>query len=170
MADLPVTEPTEDALYRSAMDRALYWLKFRARAAKEMVARLAEKGFPVPVVDRTVARLKELRLLDDAALARGLTESHRRSGRGDPHVRRELLRRGLPKDDVEAALASPGTESVEDRIRRVLDKKKKSFARLDARTAERRAFGALARQGFDADDIRRVLRTFLKGDDNGEDL
>ncbi|TXH28136.1 MAG: hypothetical protein E6Q99_02790 [Elusimicrobia bacterium] len=170
MGSLPVTETAEDALYRSAMDRALYWLKFRARAAKEMAARLAEKGFPPPVVDRVVARLAELKLLDDAALARGLTEAHRRAGRGDQRVRRELLCRGLAKDDVETALAVPGADSVDDRMRRSLDKKKNSFARLDARTAERRAFGALARQGFDADDIRRLLRTYFKGDDNGEDL
>lgn len=152
------------------MDRALYWLKFRARAAKEMADRLAEKGFPPPVVERTVARLKELKLLDDAALARGMADGRRRAGRGDHRVRRELLRRGLGKDDVEAALATPTVEPVEERMRRFLDKKRASLARLHPATARRRAFGALARQGFDLDDIRRVLRTFFKGDDHGEDL
>jgi len=170
MCSLPVTEPAEETIYRSAMDRALYWLKFRARAAKEMADRLAQKGFTPPVVERTVARLKELKLLDDAALARGMTDGRRQAGRGDHRVRRELLRRGLAKDDVEAALAAPASESAEERMRRFLEKKRAAFARLDPATARRRAFGALARQGFDVDDMRRVLRTFFKGDDNGEDL
>lgn len=152
------------------MDRALYWLKFRARAAKEMADRLTEKGFPLPVVERTVARLKELKLLDDAALARGMAEGRRRAGRGDHRVRRELLRRGLAKNEVEAALAAPASEPVDERMARLLEKKRAAFARLDPPTARRRAFGVLARQGFDLDDVRRAVRTFFKGDDNGEDL
>ncbi len=150
------------------MDQALFLLKFRDRSVEEMARRLGEKRFAPDVVARVLARLTELGLLNDAALARGLTETRRRAGQGDLRVRRDLLRRGLPRDKVDAALATPSEEPSADRLRRILEKKRAAYARLDRATAYRRAFGALARQGFEPDDIRPVLRDFFTKSNEGE--
>ena len=52
-----------------ALDAALYFLGPRPRSEREIRDRLARGDYDPQVVDRVVVRLRELRLVDDAAFA-----------------------------------------------------------------------------------------------------
>lgn len=149
---------------RAAMDAALHLLKFRGRTEKEMAERLAKKGFGAEAA-ATVARLKELKLLDDDALARQWVESGRRAGWGEGRLKQALWKRGVPKDAVARALAeapAEGGASEADRAREALEKRlKRAPAGLDPRALYRRMGGYLARQGFSPDVVHETLAHHL---------
>jgi len=126
-------------------DAALIYLSYRPRSEQEIRTHLAQKKFPVDVVEATVTRLKETGLVDDAAFARFWVENREafrpRSGRA---LRAELARKGvsseiiatvLPTDDAEAAY-----RAAQARGRRLVG--------LDYVTFRRRLIPYLQRRGF----------------------
>ena len=69
-----------------------------------------------------MAQLKELKLLDDAAwrgIPRGAGEPA-----GDPPGAPRAVCSGLAKNEVETALAAPASEPVDERMARLLEKKR----------------------------------------------
>ncbi len=150
-----------DDVSQKAMDQALRLLSFRARSEREMADRLAKKGFAPDVTERTVARLRELNLLNDGALARDMTESRRRGGRGDHRIRQELRKRGLPREAIADALdVAPATDGAE-RAWGTLQKRGARMKSLDRDRAFRRLQGFLIRQGFGIDETRNALKRFF---------
>jgi regulatory protein len=77
----------------------------RPLSEAEVALRLAGKGVPEPEVAGTVARLRDLGLLDDAALCTQLARSWQESRRyGPAKIARSLAARRFPRGLVEAAL------------------------------------------------------------------
>lgn len=60
----------DDPHYEKGLQKAYRLLAVRARSEMELRARLKEKKFDQQVVDRIIARLYELNILDDEAFAR----------------------------------------------------------------------------------------------------
>ena len=96
---------------KKAMDAALNLLSFRGRSRKEITDRLQRRGFSPEVVAATVARLVELKLLDDtrfaAAIARDRLEIARK---GKRQIYADLRRKGVPKPIIEKTLSEVGDE------------------------------------------------------------
>jgi len=81
-------------------------------------------------------------------------------------IQQELARRGVARDITAEAIADVfEDESVDEGklIERAAAKKLRTLGRLDEPTRRRRLYAFLARRGFDADDIQRVMRTVLDG-------
>jgi regulatory protein len=162
---------------REAMDAALFLLKFRGRSEKELGERLAKKGFEAGISSATIARLKELNLVNDESLAKGLTEGGRRAGRGEIRLRQDLWKRGIPRDIIQRVLSEqplegenvPPDESA--RARDALAKRLKRFKTegLDRRTIYGRLGGYLARQGFSPDVVRDTLDGFFRNKPSSDD-
>lgn len=152
---------------RSTYERALDMLEARARGVDELRRLLVRKGEPPAEVDETIERLKRAGLLDDAAYARQLARSKALGGGASRRrIQQELARRGVAREVSTEAIATVFEgESVDEQklIERAAAKKLRTLARLDAPTRRRRLYGFLARRGFDADDIQRVMRTLLDG-------
>lgn len=145
----------DDALGR-AKEYAALLLSYRARTEKEMRDRLARKGFPPETIEAALARLRELRLLDDEQYARDFTRDRVTIGRkGRWNVRAELTRRGIARPVIEAALADAPDELAV--ARELAQKYRDRHARLDPAKLENRLYAFLARRGFPADVIRRAL-------------
>src|SRR5512138_243946 len=89
---------------RQAMDSALLLLKYRRRSEAEMTSRLKRKGFSDEVVQPTVARLRELGLLNDEDLARDWVRYRREAGEGERKIRQKLLERGLSRPLVDETI------------------------------------------------------------------
>jgi len=160
----PVPNSTADT--RRVMDAALFLLKFRGRTEKEMSDRLARKGFAAEAVSAVVARLKELKLLDDAALARSWTESGRRSGWGERRLLQTLWKRGVPRDIIAQVLAEQSEEGAATEAGRARDAlaarvKRLNLEGMDRKTLRRRLEGHLARRGFSPNVVREALETFF---------
>lgn len=120
----------------------------------EVRFRLAEKGYPEPDTEETVLRLRELRYLDDAALARTLSEA-RSKGRldGPKRIAAYLESRRLPSPLIREAVAAAFAGDAE----RVFAARART--RLEPE-ADRRARRPPRKKGPPADPAR-VRREFL---------
>jgi len=153
-----------------AFDAALHFLGARPRSEREIRDRLARHEFDGHVVDRVVARLRELRLVDDAAFAAYWVEqraTHR--PRGARLLKQELRQKGLSQDVVAEALPA---DDDEDGAYRAAQRKAVSLRALDERTFKQRLGAFLQRRGYGYDVTRSVvgrLWTDVSGQPVGDD-
>lgn len=154
----------EAALLRT-YDRALNMLAMRGRAAAELRRQLVRKGEPTDQVDAVVERLRAAGLVDDAAFARQFARSKALgTGMSRRRLRGELGRRGIASGLADEAIDAVFEEEQIDEeaaIERVAQKKMRALARLPAETQRRRLYAFLARRGYDADDVARVVRQLV---------
>ncbi len=155
-------------------DRALNMLAVRARSAAELRRLLVRKGEPVDRVDAAIERLRAIGFIDDASFARQFTRSKALgAGLSRRRLQQELSKRGVMREISDAAIEQVFVEEGVDEevsIERVARKKLHMLEQVDAPTRRRRLYSFLARRGYDADDISRVLRVVLRdGDEDAAD-
>jgi len=149
---------------RDAMSAAMAQLARRALTRVELERRLAG-DFSETTIAAVLARLEELRLVDDRALAERVARRRFESGRaGRYRVRAELRRRGVPEELLEDAIAlSVPSEGERASARIELER----FIRSRARRRETRertaaaAFRHLVGRGYPADLVRDLLGVSL---------
>lgn len=165
-----VDEATDAALQREAgllatYDRALNMLALRARSAVELRRLLVRKGEPAEQADAAIDRLVRADFLDDASFARQFVRSKAvGAGMSRRRLQQELARRGVEREVVDGAIDEVFVEEEVDEqasIERVARKKLRTLVRLDGATQRRRLYAFLARRGFDADDVARVVREMV---------
>lgn len=160
------------------MEAAAAFLAVRSRSVEETRQRLNHLGYPAALCDEVVDRLVELRYLDDAEFAKAWVESRDRTRpRGSVALRRELERKGVPGDIIEAVLsvreetasagADPPAEAAApdaDRLaaRRLIERRAASLAReSDPRRRRQKAYALLARNGFTPDVCNEVAASLV---------
>ena len=125
------------------------------RTEAELTARLERIGYSAAKVAATVARCRELRYVDDAAVAMDRARTLRARGAGSLRIATELEARGVPDVLVAAALEeSLAGESEVHWAERALARQ-----RIDVRDphARVRAWRLLASRGFPEDVIADVV-------------
>ena len=150
----------------AALSRAFGALASRAHTVRDMDTRLGRAGFAPEAVDGAVARLQDLGYLNDAAFADAWVAT-RRANRmhGTMRLRHDLARHGVDSPTIDLATADDGNE--EARATAVAARAVASLAGTDRATATRRLAGHLARRGFPAGVVSRVVRATLDGWGNG---
>jgi regulatory protein len=160
----------------AVLDAGLRFLEVRSRSTQETRRRLLTAGYRPELVEGAVERLLELGLLDDEAFARAWVASRDRAHpRGERALRAELLRKGIERALVDAALAeregggpeggSRGlldeSSADETAARRLLERRRAALERAgDARMRRQRAYALLARSGFDPEIAAREAARF----------
>jgi regulatory protein len=138
-----------------ARQYAFLLLSYKARTASELRQRLARKGFSPDIVARTLQRLAELKMIDDAGFARRFAEDRITIGhKGKWRVRGELLKRGVDRQQIDAALEQAPDEVAA--AKEVAEKYVSRNRRLEPDVRKRRLYALLARRGFSPDTIRQV--------------
>jgi regulatory protein len=141
MAELRAAQLREDA-----MAAALRLVSYRPRSEKELRERLRQRFPDTALVDAVVARLTELRLVDDLAFAASWVESRDRSG---PRSRRmlaaELRVKGVLREPAEAAVE---TVDEADAALRAARKKARVLAARPFEEFRRKIGDLLLRRGF----------------------
>ena len=151
---------TEPELYASAL-RALMR---RAHSIHEMRAYLERRAEDKEIIASVIARLRELRYLDDARYAADYARQHAESRcQGPFRIARELRGRGVPDRDIEAALDAVFSETDEATLVRTRLKRSLTHVRgaLDPRKIAS-IYRGLLRAGFSADTIGTELRLALR--------
>lgn len=143
-----------------AKDVCLRLLTDRARSRAELATKLEQKGFTAEIAERTLDRLTEVGLIDDADFAHQWVRSrHLYSGKGKRAIALELRRKGIDQQDAADALDTIDSDSERERAVELVRKKLRTQAPLptegDRReiAAERdklvrRLVGMLARRGY----------------------
>jgi regulatory protein len=140
---------------RLALEAAAAMLARRPRSEQEIRRRLRQRKHDVAIIDETVSRLRELRLIDDAEFARAYTETRDRiSPRG-----RRLIRIELRSAGVDQSLAADASELVDDAdaAERYARTRMKSLATLDYQAFRNKLGSQLQRRGFGWEVARRVV-------------
>lgn len=144
-----------------AEEALLRRLRAKPLSVSEADRFLREQDAPPGEVGRIIERLRGYGYLDDAVLAERLVHNGvTRKRHGLSMLQRTLTERGVPREQIEAALA----ELADDDPVRALEfakSKARGMRSLDRETALRRLTGQLARRGFGGsvafDAARRAL-------------
>lgn len=140
----------------TALASALRLLSYRPRSEAEVRQRLAQRGIPPSVLEETVARLRELALLDDEAFARSWVESRQRtSPRGRQLLARELRAKGVERETAQRSLAGLDEEEA---AYRAVARRAPALRGLPYRDFQRRLGDFLLRRGFSYETARRTVR------------
>ena len=146
---------------REAIERAGGWLARRAHSRREIQERLTRAGFDEIVVDSTLARLHELKLVDDLEFA---TEwvGQRSSGKGlgAERLRRELSAKGVDPELIETALAEVEHEDLE-RATELAARNLRKVIHFPLPKQAARLQSLLARRGFSSEVIEAAVRAVL---------
>jgi regulatory protein len=153
------------------LEAAARFLEPRARSVAEVRRRLTGAGYRTDLVEGAITRMLELGMLDDEAFARAWVESRDRARpRGERAIRQELGLKGVDRAMVdlvlgerrEAVAGVPSDDGVTvsadlAAAERLLARHRRSLERVvDPRQRRQRAYGLLARNGFDPEVCRTV--------------
>lgn len=128
------------------------------RSAAEVGAYLVARGFAPAAIARALQALRDLRYIDDAALARRRAEDLLlRRGSGRLKVAHELTRRGVADSVVMAAVAAVLEERSEAELARRALIRRFGEAPLGSRTQRARAFRFLTGRGHPADIVSEII-------------
>ena len=147
----------EDA-HEVAMQKALFFLGYRARSRREVRANLVKHEIPEPVIESTLQRLQENNLLNDQEFAKAWVEN-RNTFR--PRSRRvmamELRRKGLDEEIVQTVLDENTDENTlaMEAARKYLRK----VQGLPWQEFRQKLGGFLGRRGFSYDVCAQVVRS-----------
>jgi regulatory protein len=137
-----------------AWERAVRLLTARDRSEQDVRDRLAAQSVSASIIDATIARLYELRYLDDRRFARSVAEYAVRRGHGRERVRAQLLARGVQ----EAVIAEVLQSAFADEMQLARQALARRYRRAPQAPADRaRAAHFLLRQGYPEGVVYAVL-------------
>ena len=152
------------------MELAVGMLARRPLSEGEVALRLARKGVAEGEIPVVLSRLRELGLVDDAALCRRLARSYQEERRyGPAKIAWKLASRRIPRDLVDEALrevASPG--AVAEAAALALRKKFREGI-PPGRDGAAKAYRHLAGRGFPPDVCRAAVGRRLTGTSQGDE-
>ena len=140
------------------MDAALFYLGYAPRTQREVRDSLKRKEYTQTEIDAVLARLFELKLVDDAALAADHVQRNCETRfESRRMLRMRLIKRGIDSDIIDSALnAAP--EKDEMKAAMMLAKKlEHKFAQLDSRIRRQKIAQRLAAKGFSYEMAARAM-------------
>ncbi len=152
----------------AAKSSAMAGLSNRARTADEVRQSLLRKGFAEAIAEDTVADLERIGLVDDEAYARAFAKD-RFNGRGygPARLRQDLMRKGVGRATIDAALAElTEAEDLGAEAREQAAKKWRSLASEDdLRKRKKKTLDFLVRRGFGFDTARAAVEAAATDED-----
>lgn len=126
----------------------------REHGRAELARKLRQRGATAELIDPALDRLAEEGLLNETRYLEAFIASKARSGYGPMRIREELGQRGLPRGEIEMALA----EAEVDWQVRLHEVWRRKFPRLPQDARERAQQGRfLAYRGFSMEAINRLF-------------
>lgn len=167
-----LSEITGAQSYRDAYFAAGRLLNYRMRTRSELEQRLQKKGYPQTVVERVLARMGEIGLLDDSKFADAFVASKISSR----PVGKRMLEHGLREKGVGKEIAHEAVSRISDEetqlhlALRAAETKMRSLRRFAPDKRREKLIAFLARRGFDWWVIRKVTGKIFKGEADAVDL
>jgi regulatory protein len=147
-----------------AYERALRYLRPRLRSRAEIERRLRRYGYDDDVIRPVRERLAARGYVNDREFAGAWVRDRvRLKPKGRRGLRAELAAKGVPAEDIEAALAADVEDAEEELARRALAPRVEAMQARGGEKARRAILSFLARRGFDAGLARRLADEVLSG-------
>ena len=138
---------------------------FRSRRAqgRSLPRALRSRGVPESVAEEVLGRFAEIGLIDDVAFASAWVESrHYSRGLARRALAAELRQRGVGDDEVREAIGELDPQQEAATARRLVDAKLAASRGQSPQVRTRRLAGMLARKGYPAALVFRVVREALE--------
>ena len=150
-----IKEYLAESEYIRAKSRALWLLDRYTYTERRLLEKLKAARFGAEAAKKAVARLKELGLLDDKALAGRYAEDFAARGVSKREAYAKLLQKGFKSQDIKEALEDAVFDE-ESQLKALIERK--YAARLAAGERDK-VFAALVRKGFSYRAVRDALRS-----------
>ena len=159
----------EEEAYEVAKEHALRQLDARPRSRAELTSALKARGFNPETIQCVLDRLEDVGLVNDRLFAQMLVrERFTLQGKTGRAIREELTRKGICREDAEAALSQINRDDEYARARELAVRKARSLGG-DPRTLSRRLVAALARKGYSPSICMNVAREVLDDWEHDDD-
>jgi regulatory protein len=136
------------------------------RTQAQLATALRRRGVPEDAAEAVLARFAEVKLIDDAMFARAWVDSrHHGRGLASRALGAELRQRGVPRDDIEAALSELSPDVELETARELIARRLPGTAGMPVPARMRRLVGVLARKGYSGGLAYRVVREALEAED-----
>ncbi len=144
-----------NSAFQHCLDAAYRYLSYRLRSEGEMRQRLHQRDFDTEVVDKTIAKLKEQRLIDDYAFAQ-FWKDNRLSFKPKSKrlIEKELNAKKVAREIVEQVTKDIDDESIAYKLS---CNRMRTLAHLDYPNFHRRLSNYLSYRGFSYEVIRRTV-------------
>jgi regulatory protein len=156
MSDAEIGELQKDDDNEEASQVALRFIAYKPRTTAEVRKRLLESKFPESTIEHTISRFTQTGLINDGQFARDWVGDrqifHPRSAR---QMDFELRRKGVGREDIEAALAKVTDD--DELAYQLASQKIHRYNSLDLPEFRSRLSGMLARRGFSYETVTRVV-------------
>lgn len=164
-----LTEEKEDALKNDesvvqAKQTALRYLAHKPRTEQEVRQKLQQKEVAPSIIGHVLKRMHDLGYVDDATYAEDYVRNRFASKRYGPRrIQRELIKRGIDRDQAEQAVARFFQDH--DPLEAARSHAEKRWPRIsrddNPQRRKQKLYRYLARRGFTSDTIYRVLDEFV---------
>ena len=151
---------------RRCFDAALQFLSYRPRSESETMTRLRRRGFDDASIETTLARLRELGLVDDLDFAKSWVENRETFSPRSPR----LLRLELRQKGIDAAVGDEIALGIDEysAAYRAAQRKARNISFSDYRTFCGRLGSFLRRRGFSYEVTKHILDQLWQEHRSGE--
>lgn len=165
-----VDELKENDAIQKAYNMAIHYLSYRMRTEKEVVSYLHTKEIPEEHIATVMKKLTQKGLIDDLEFAKAFVSTRiNTSTKGPEVVKKELLEKGVHKDNLPAAIELYTYEEQYDKAKHLLQKKAGSSAKNSHRQKLQTLKNHLLQKGFTQDVIKDVVNAdTIEKDDEAE--
>ena len=146
----------------AARQICLRMLTAAPRTRAQLAAALRQRGITDETAAAVLGRFSEVKLIDDAAFAAAWVESrHHGRGLSGRALAAELRHRGVPPEDIKAAVGGLDPRQEIATARRLVERRLASTRGQPLNARIRRLTGLLARKGYSPAIAYRVVREAL---------
>ena len=142
-----------------AKSRAFWYLDRGALTEKALYDKLKKAKFSEKAIAVVIARLIELKMIDDRRYAENFAERCEESNISKRETVFKLINKGVPAD-LAKEVASGLEMSEEEKIKNLIERKYKN--KLTDKKAKEKVFAALIRKGFSYGAVREVMRKYIE--------
>jgi len=144
-------------------------LTIAPRTRAQLAQALHRRGVPAEAAETVLSRFADVGLIDDAAFARAWVESrHHSRGLSRRSLSAELRRQGIESEEIREAVDTLDPEQEAATARRLVEQKMAGTRGQPPEVRVRRAAGALARKGYPAGLVFRLIKEVLEQESPSE--
>ena len=147
----------EEVILKRAKLRALHLLNDMDRTESQLRTKLKQGLYPEDIVEQAIAYVKSFGYIGDASYARRYITSRQKS-KSKKEIYAELCRKGVARDEIDAAMEECYEDIDETAAIKELLRKKRFDIQKATDLEKQKLYGYLARKGFSYDGIRQVIQ------------
>ena len=152
--------------YIKCKNTALKTIERTYKSEKELVQKLALKGYDDHIINRTINFMKEYNLLNDNNYASMYVKDKSRNI-GKKKIKYSLLQKGIDEEIIESELEKINNDEVKAIVYEMALKKYKVFSKRenDNYKLTQKLYRFLMGKGYDYDLIKDVVKSIVKSED-----